>query len=79
MPYIDPLERDHLDPLIASIAPHIATPGQLAYVIYRLVLPRVSYKSLSAGRAVLKDLYDILTKMLLDYEDIKRVQNGDIR
>ena len=78
MPYITPDLRNALDPKINALWGMIALRGELAYAIYRLVLPSKSYVNFSSARAVLKDVYDVITAEFLAYEAMKRVENGDI-
>ena len=78
MPYIKQEIRNKLDPYIHSLASVIVAPGELAYVVDRLVLPVGTYAAYSAARAVLKDVYDVITEEFLSYERKKRGENGDI-
>ena len=78
MPYITSVERNRLNPAITALREVVKSQGDLAYAIYCLVLPSKRYQCSSAGRAVLKDVYDILTEELLDYERQKRHDNGGI-
>ena len=78
MPYIKQQMRDKLDPYIHSLASVIASRGELAYTIYKLVLQVRGYTEYSAARAVLTDVLDVITIDFMEYERKKRDENGDI-
>ena len=78
MPYIASDLRKALDPSINALSAAIKLRGEWAYVIYRLALPSKSYATFSSARAVLKDVYDVITAEFLAYEAMKRMENGDI-
>jgi hypothetical protein len=78
MPWIPKEDRPKLDEFIAPLMGTIEHQGDLAYTIYRLVLPHRSYRTMSGARAVLRDLYDIITEELLLYEAQKKKDNGPI-
>ena len=78
MPYIAQDKRTILDPHISELSAGIADHGQLAYTLYRLVLPSKRYEHYSRARAVLTDVYDVITEEFLAYEANKRLENGDI-
>ena len=78
MPFITPNQRNALDPMIDVLSGMIKFRGEGAYVLYRLVLPSKSYATFSSARAVLKDVYDVITEEFLTYEAKKRLENGDI-
>ena len=78
MPFITYEARNILDPHINNMLDNIADQGQLAYVLYRLVLPGKRYENYSKARAVLKDVYEVLTGEFMEYESRKKRENGDI-
>jgi hypothetical protein len=78
MPWIPQADRPKLDDYIAPLATTIQNQGELAYAIYRIILPHRTYRTMSGARAVLADLYDIITEELLEYEAAKRKENGGI-
>lgn len=84
MPYITPKARRFLDPQIDSLDDTIANPGELTYVIYRLLLKFVShdrcYETFAKVMGILscvdKEFY---RQEIAPYEDIKIIQNGDVK
>ena len=78
MPYITPDRRPGLTELAQHARLAAQTQGELAYLIYRLVLPVKGYATLSQARAVLRDVLDILNEDYLDYEEDMKKRNGDI-
>jgi hypothetical protein len=85
MPYITQDKRDSLDPLIDRFKDTVLSPGELNYVITRLVTDYIhgnggqNYEKYNAAVGVLEcaklELYRTQTA---PYEDIKREQNGHV-
>lgn len=80
MPYIQVSERKNLNKLLSLLKVGSRKQGELAYLIYRIAFRDrpYGYEGLSLARAVVKDVYDVLTKELMEYEDEKRSENGAI-
>lgn len=90
MPYIDRRRRGQLDRHIDEIVRWIAMPGELNYVISRLLTklvvldsidnpPQVSYHDLSRWRAAVTDAADeFYRRVMAPYEDQKASENGDV-
>lgn len=80
MPYIKVPDRKILNKLLAPLKISSLKQGELAYLIYKVAFRDrpYSYEGLSLARAVVRDVLDVLTKELLEYEDEKRSENGAI-
>jgi hypothetical protein len=87
MPYIEEKERPpidlHLEPIINMIADCQLSPGDLNYIITRIVIAEVAgnarYASYEAmlGRLEAVKL-EWWRRVMVPYEDRKRDQNGDV-
>lgn len=82
MPYIHHEQRQPLDQLLYGLEPQ--TPGDLAYVIYRLMLrywqKKPGYARWAELRGVVDDQVDEFRRRVInDYEDRKRQENGDVQ
>ena len=84
MPYIRQEERIGLDEYIPLLADRITHPGQMSYVITRLILWRLKHTKLSyvgaatwIGMLILTAL-ELWRRCIVPYEDGKRKENGDV-
>lgn len=84
MPYIDAERRETFDDAVDDIAAEVESPGELNYIITRLLL-RVLQES-EANYGVYNAFLGVLTAVQLElyrrwiavYEDEKIIENGDI-
>lgn len=84
MPYINPASRDRFDECIFDLAEEIESPGELSYVIFKLLLG-VAYNS-EADFTVFNALVGVLEttkhefqrRVVTPYEESKREANGDV-
>jgi hypothetical protein len=83
MPYIPPEERAHLEDHAGRLGTSILTPGQLNFVITKIVLgylgesPR--YTDYAAVHGVLGDVWEELRERRVKaYERRRRTENGDV-
>jgi len=83
MPYITPFEREKFDSHLCDF-PFIASPGQLNYVISRLMLEYVknmgeSYATYNALIGVCEAAkLELYRKLVAPYEDEKEKKNGKL-
>lgn len=80
MPYIDPADRDELEPHSNREA---LTPGELNYQITCLVdaylVANVSYESINEVVGALEcSKIEVYRRLAVPYEDHKRELNGDV-
>ena len=86
MPYINRNARVVMDPLLEGLAQQITEPGDLNYVVSRLLSLCIvashdtpGYHSLSQWRAALTDAAEeFYRRVMAPYEDYKRRRNGDV-
>lgn len=84
MPYIKQEKRTELDPMIGCFSPLIETPGDLNYVITRLIhlqikRDKLSYNKLNEMIGVLECAkLELYRKIAGPYEDTKEALNGTI-
>ncbi|HEX7060460.1 MAG TPA: hypothetical protein VF200_00715 [Woeseiaceae bacterium] len=83
MPYIRQDDRERLRPLLIGLSEIIETPGELAYVVTRLMLGywrrAPSYQRWAEMRGAVADQIDEFRRRVVDeYEDRKRGENGDV-
>lgn len=82
MPYIPQTRREHLDKFLYGLEPE--TAGDLAYVVYRLMLrywqKKPDYARWAKLRGVVNDQVDEFRRRVInDYEGRKRQENGDVQ
>ena len=86
MPYIKPIDRVWLDPLIQQLREALGdpavNPGRFNYVITRLLLPGpvlLSYFYINAVQGILACVAnEFYHRVAVPYEKQKRQENGDI-
>lgn len=83
MPYITQPRRDHIDPMMYGLSERIETPGDLAYVVYRLMLHywrrAPSFARWAEMRGAVGDMADeFRRRVICEYEDQKMKENGDV-
>lgn len=82
MPYIPPQDREHLDDVIADLGSHELTPGELNYVITRILLrnlPDPRYEDYALATGVLETVkLELYRRAVVPYEDAKLRINGDV-
>lgn len=82
MPYIRREDRERLRPLLAGLPEAIRTPGELAYVVTKLMLAywkrRPGYATWAEIRGAVTDQIDeFRRRVIANYEETKRGENGD--
>lgn len=82
MPYIRQEDRERLRPLLMGLPEAIKTPGEMAYVVTRLMLAywrrKPSYTTWAEMRGAIGDQVDeFRRRVVVDYEETKRGENGD--
>lgn len=85
MPYIDPIKRSKLDPLLAALSFEMRDAGELSYVITRLAQNQIrkfgnrSYLNMATvvGIMVLT-VFEFVRRCVNPYEDEKIDNNGDV-
>ena len=80
LPYIRPDERTQIDTMFKDL--HLATPGQVAYGITRLIMQsgidKDSYKGFTEIVGVLETVkLEIQRRLIAPYEEAKKRMNGD--
>ncbi len=83
MPYIHPDQRESLDPLLRPLFRIPLTPGQLNYVITRIInaywLRCADYQAIDEITGVLETAkFEFLRRVASSYEDMKKEKNGDV-
>jgi hypothetical protein len=84
MPYIPAVDRTPFDLDIEIIARKVDTPGQLAYIVYRLMGRVVSrwgghFEDFATVRgAMLEAVDEFRRRQTAPYEDAKKAENGDV-
>ena len=86
MPYIDQKKRHELDPWISHLAPLVEAPGDLTYVICRLMwklwqhnMWRASFTTWTMLRSAVEEaVSDFRHHIIEDYEANKMEENGDV-
>lgn len=81
MPYITPIQRQRLDPLLQPLLASPLVPGDLNYLITRLLLHQrpSSYETFNALIGVLECVkQELYRRAVAPYEDIKIKENGDV-
>ena len=83
MPYIPHTQRRRLDYLMLGLDTQIETPGDLAYVLYRIMRGfwrrRPGFSQWASMRGAIEDQVDEFRRRVVDeYEDAKRKENGDV-
>lgn len=85
MPYINSIAREPLKPAIADLSEKIMSPGELNYVITTLIRRYLSpldcrrYADYNEVIGVLECAKQEMYRTLIaEYEDIKRLENGDV-
>lgn len=87
MPYIEPEDRPQLDKVSESIAMYMLSDGDLNYLITRIVdrwishdgKHRPNYALFNAAIGVLECVkQELYRRVIADYEDQKRLENGDV-
>ena len=81
MPYIKGHRRGILDRNI-GISPHIITsPGELNYVITKIILGygMTNYEEMNTVLGVLEAVkQELYRRVIAPYEDVKKEENGDV-
>lgn len=81
MPYIDPSRRNEFIDVVNATP---ETPGELCYLVYRLMLNFVqfnkqNYQAISEAIGALEGAkLEFYRRIVAPYEDKKRAQNGDV-
>ena len=83
MPYIVPINRDRLDPLIGKLVIAIGNVGELNYVLTKLAASTCdvikTYRNIADAVAVLECAkLELYRRLAAPYEDRKIAENGDI-
>ena len=84
MPYIPEEDRHDMTHYINLLSIQIITPGELNYVVSRLLHKAVesdsrNYENMSRYRAALLDAAEeYYRRVMAPYEDEKRRENGDV-
>lgn len=83
MPYIVQRDRNDFDPLVEDLASRLTSPGDLNYVITRLVAlwigKPLSYTAINAAIGVLECAkLEAYRRLAAPYEDEKVICNGDV-
>ena len=82
MPAIKLAKRCTLDPLIDAVCLQVSTPGEVVYVITRLLLSQYAEASFVIRSRALADLeatkLEWYRMMLAGYEDSKYLANGPV-
>jgi hypothetical protein len=86
MPYIESVDREQYEPFIRALSDHLhaGKPGDLNYVITRLILwwladRGVSYERLNAVMGVLESVkQEFYRRQVVPYEERKIKENGDV-
>lgn len=84
MPYIKPARREQLDEMIMDGMGDIDSPGELNYVLTRVVIDYLNARDLSYG--TINDVMGALEgaklefyrRVAVPYENVKITQNGDV-
>lgn len=83
MPYIKQADRQAFDDAILALTQKIETPGDLNYVITRIVtgsLRTVNYAVVNAAIGTLECAkLELYRRLVAPYEDKKIAENGDIK
>jgi len=84
MPYIQESQRKPLDEHILELTLKIDTPGELAYVVFRLMraywFVQPSFSRWAQLRGAVEDQIDeFRTRFIEPYEQQKQDENGDAR
>jgi hypothetical protein len=84
MPYIKPECRDYFDKEIEDIVENIAQPGDLCYVIYKLLNDLTNknkcFKTMSSLIAEVESAkLEFYRRIAAPYEDQKIIENGDVK
>ena len=81
MPYIKPVERLWLDPIVEEMRKRVTEPGHLAYVLFKFFLKAVQPKFISfciwVG-AIILCVFEIYRRIIAKYENEKIRENGDV-
>lgn len=82
MPYIEPHRRTILDHDLGPLIEHIQVPGELNYVISRILSHHTDggrYHDLSRWRAAVNDASDeFYRRVMVEFENGKCRENGDV-
>ncbi len=83
MPYIHHTDRLRLDPFLIGLDTQVQTPGDLAYVLYRIMRGfwrrKPGFAQWAAMRGAVEDQVDEFRRQVVDdYENQKRKENGDV-
>lgn len=83
MPYIPHSRRTSIDPLMLGLEHVIETPGDLAYVVFRLMrgfwARKPGFSQWAAMRGAIEDQVDEFRRRVVEeYEHDKRKENGDV-
>jgi hypothetical protein len=82
MPYVEKKDRERIDPRLLPLLMEIGSPGELAYVLYRMLcyLTRPSgFATFSVYYGAAKLAVEEFKRRKIDpYEDGRREKNGDV-
>lgn len=85
MPYIKTEDRKIFDPLIKAFDGKIGSAGELNYIITKLVQSAIevqgplSYSMIAGTTGVLENVkQELYRRLATPYEDMKKLQNGDV-
>jgi len=85
MPYIEAVDRTPFDADIEILARKVDSPGQLAYIVYRLMGRVVSrwgghFVDFALVRGVVMEAVDeFRRRQTVPYEEAKKATNGDVK
>jgi hypothetical protein len=84
MPYIEKMNRNKFDDKIAAMLSDAKTWGEINYCLSKLVygfarIPDLSYQELQAAIGCLECAkLELYRRVVVDYENVKRHENGDV-
>lgn len=83
MPYVSYTRRRDLDPLLIGLDTQVETPGDLAYVLFRIMRGfwrrNPSFGQWASMRGAIGDQVDEFRRRVVsEYEDQKLKENGDV-
>ena len=83
MPYIRHSRRHDLDPLLVGLDTQLETPGDLAYVLFRIMRGywrrKPGFSRWAEMRGAIDDQVDeFRRRVVVEYEDQKLKENGDV-
>jgi hypothetical protein len=84
MPYIKKEDRKLLDPHIDKLVSDTYIPGELTYIIYKMLndLTKIRGKSFSTMSSLISEVecakLEFYRRVIGPYEDTKIEQNGDV-